>query len=331
MSVGTYDPLVPTRAAYDLLGFRTRAVRTSVGRVVALDAPGPPGRLPLVALHGFASSSFDYLRFLLRVRPDTGRLLAPDLPAHGRSETPAGGLTSATLQAGLVEALDALVDRPSVFFGNSMGGHAAIRYAALRPERVAGLVLCSPGGARMTDAELQAFLAQFRVEDEKQALAFLERLLSAPPLGLFRKPLAWNVRRKLTREAMRSLIDSVTALDLLQPEEVEGLRVPTLILWGQQERLLPDECLRFYERHLPPRGRIERPARFGHAPHVEHPVELARRVRRFVREVELHRTADVLRASRRPRPRRDAPPPVVPTAPAAPAAPALWTQGAGRP
>jgi len=291
-------------APLPLVGLRSRHLETSVGRVHVLEGAGPdPDRLPLVIIHGFASSSFDYLPLILRLRTEAGRLMAPDLPAHGLSDVPPGGLTAEALRAGVLESLDQLLDDgPAVLFGNSLGGQVAIRYARHRPERVAGLVLSSPGGAGMSAEELEIFLEAFRVDDEDAALEFLDRLLARRP-KLLRKVLALQVRRKLSRDALRRLIDTVTPLDLLAPDEVRGLEVPTLVLWGQRERLLPDAHFAFFEEHLPDHARIERPPSFGHAPHIEHAGELAQRVRRFVRELEMHR------AGLAPRARHSSPPP----------------------
>ncbi|HJK97581.1 MAG TPA: alpha/beta hydrolase [Polyangiaceae bacterium LLY-WYZ-14_1] len=278
-------------APLSLLGFRAREVQTTQGWVHALEADGPDReRLPLVVIHGFASSAMDYLPLILRLRPEAGRVVAPDLPGHGLSDVPPDGrLDPESLRVGVVEALDELIgDRPAVIFGNSMGGLAAIRYASHHPDRVAGLVLSSPGGARMDDRELAAFLEIFRVDDEERALAFLDRLLAERP-WLPRRFLAQHVKRKLSKEALRALIDTVTPVDLLEPEEVASLAVPTLLLWGQQEKIFSSEHLAFFERHLPGHARIERPPTFGHAPHVEHTGELAQRIRRFLRELEVKR------------------------------------------
>jgi pimeloyl-ACP methyl ester carboxylesterase len=67
-------------------------------------------------------------------------VLAPDLPAHGRSDGPA--LTSAeSLADWLLELLDAAGVRQAAFVGHSMGSLVALEAAAKAPARVTALVL----------------------------------------------------------------------------------------------------------------------------------------------------------------------------------------------
>jgi pimeloyl-ACP methyl ester carboxylesterase len=183
----------------------------------------------------------------------------------------------------MLEALDATIDEPSVIFGNSMGGLAAIQYALARPERVRGLVLCSPGGAPMTPDELDRFLATFRVERHADALAFVDRLFTKRPW--LRQLIAWGVRRNFQHPNMRALLASVSSADLLRPEDVRALQPPTLFIWGRTERILPPEHLSFFRENLPPHAAVDEPEHFGHSPYLEAPAAVMRRIVRFLSHV----------------------------------------------
>ena len=138
------------RTSLVLQGYRSRTIPTSVGEVHVLEADGR-GKLPtLVLLHGFSSAGVHYFPLLHSLRRRFRRIVLPDLPAHGFSGSPRGGVRGETLLDGLTEALDAVLDEPVILFGNSLGGIAAIRYALARPARVRGLILCSPTGAAMS-------------------------------------------------------------------------------------------------------------------------------------------------------------------------------------
>jgi pimeloyl-ACP methyl ester carboxylesterase len=263
-------------------GYRSRRVGTSAGRVHVLDARGQGHLPPVVLLHGISSAAVHFLPLLHRLRGRVRRLIAPDLPAHGFSDRPSV-IRPGALKDALVEALDAVIDEPAVVFGNSMGGIAAVHYALARPERVRGLILCSPSGAMMAEDELRRFVGAFRIETHRAALAFVDRLFSRR--NRMRHVFAWGVRHQFQDPEVQALLTSTAPADLLTPEQVSGLRMPTLLLWGRDERILPRHHLDFFRRHLPSHARIEEPEGFGHAPYLDDASEVARRILSFTSEV----------------------------------------------
>ena len=168
-------------------------------------------------------------------------------------------------------------------FGNSLGGVAAVRYASERPENVLGLVLAAPGGAPMEEEELEEFVDDFMLDGHGKALDFVDKLFHRPhPM---RHLLAWGVRQQFGRTGIEDLLRSVKPSDLLTPEELSGLPMPVLVLWGEADRVLRPSHRRFFEDHLPPHAELHRLAEYGHVPHMTHPDQLAARVLEFAREV----------------------------------------------
>lgn len=276
-----------------LQGYRSRSLSTSVGEVHVLEAEGR-GTLPtLVLLHGFSSAGVHYFPLLHLLRRRVRRIVLPDLPAHGFSSSPRGGIRGATILDGLTEALDRVIEdkEPAIVFGNSLGGVAGIRYALARPERVRGLILCSPTGAAMDAEEIAEFSRLFRIDSHGAALDFVDRVMSKS--GPMRQLLAWGLRRKFQAPEMQALIASITPEDMLDPAVLRTLRPPTLLLWGRDERLLPTSHLEFFRQNLPPHARIEEPFGVGHTPYLEDPARLARDILRF---------ADTLTRTRAPEP-----------------------------
>lgn len=266
-------------------GYLSRYVETSVGRVHAIDVRGNGPLPPLVLLHGFSASAVHYYGLFQRLRHQTRRLIAPDMPGHGFSDMPRGGLDTKTITTGLLEALDGLIGEPVVVFGNSMGGMAAARFATMRPEVVRGLVLVSPAGAPMTHEELDAFVGSFAMDHKADALDFVHRLYHVPPRR-GKRFLAWGIRERFRRESMRQLMASITPDDLLSAGEVARLSCPTLLLWGQSERILPPSGLDFFREALPPHAWVEEPEGWGHGPFMEHPDQVAGWVLRFLETVD---------------------------------------------
>ncbi len=277
------------RATLQARFFRSRRIRTSVGRMHMLDARGE-GRLPpLVLLHGLSSTGVHYLPLVSHVRPHVRRLLLPDLPGHGFSDIPAGGMRHEALSAGVREALDAVLDEPAVIFGNSLGALAAIHYARLRPERVRGLFLCSPGGAPMEEKELERFLATFRVESHASAVAFVDRVFGTrTPL---RHVLAWGIKRRMRNPGVRGLLEAVTPEVLLSKDDLAGLRMPVVLSWGRRDGVLPRGHFDFFRDNLPPATVVHEPQNHGHSPYLEDAGGVGRAIVHFLGEVERARLA----------------------------------------
>ncbi len=270
------------RRVLNARGLASRWLETSVGRMHALDGPGR-GRLPpVVMLHGFSANAISYTGLLRRFAPHTRRLVAPDCPGHGFSAMPAEGLSRDTMLDGMFEALDQLIDEPVVLLGTSMGGFGAIRYAARSPHKVAALALVCPGGAPMTEPGLREFIETFHVDAHGQALRFVDRMLANSPPG-FRHVLAHGIRGRFTHPQLRRLLDSLTPDDLLRPHELASLTMPTLMLWGREEKILPPAHLDFFRRHLPQHAQVEIWNDFGHCGYLEQPAAVTRRVVRFAR------------------------------------------------
>ena len=74
-------------------GFDSLTVPTAAGGLHAYDARGPAALPTIVLLHGLGSTATSFGPLLSRMRPQARRLVAPDLPGHGFSETPSGRLT----------------------------------------------------------------------------------------------------------------------------------------------------------------------------------------------------------------------------------------------
>ncbi|HEX2984557.1 MAG TPA: 2-succinyl-6-hydroxy-2,4-cyclohexadiene-1-carboxylate synthase [Ignavibacteriales bacterium] len=112
--------------------------------------------IPVIFLHGFSGSSRDWLQFF----PSIDSNFAPfaiDLIGHGKSSSPKGPsyYTAESNNKHILEVLNILTISEAVFAGYSMGGRAALSFAAAHPGKVKGLFLesSSPG---ISDPNLKA-------------------------------------------------------------------------------------------------------------------------------------------------------------------------------
>jgi pimeloyl-ACP methyl ester carboxylesterase len=238
---------------------------------------------PLVLLHGLSSCAVDYGPLLKYLRAHPRRLIIPDLPGHGLSQLHGVPDIEAGRRA-LNEALDRVLDEPAVVFGNSLGGAAGVRFANANPELVKGLILASPGGARVSAEALDALLAQFRPTDLAAARAFIDRISARPHWS--HPVLAWAVRHRFEQPGVRELVEMASTKDMLTPEELTQLTMPILLLWGREEKLFGSTEHEFFRTHLPPHALLEEPEGFGHVPFLEHPRAVARRIEQFIRELD---------------------------------------------
>ncbi len=253
-------------------------------RAHVLDLAGK-GQLPtLVMAHGFsATGPTQYGALVRQLRPHFRRLVLPEMPGHGHSSLPAGGLDAEVMVEALTATLDALLDGPAVLFASSMAGGVAVHYALRRPQTLLGLMLCSPSGAPFEPGEIEPFLRTFRVRNHRDALGFVDRLYPYGPL--LRHVYAWGVRQQFNRPHLVALLEGSAQKQFLQPADLAALEMPVHLLWGAADDLLPASHLRFYREHLPAGTEIESPTHFGHAPFLHQAPEVAEILLRFVRHL----------------------------------------------
>ena len=202
----------------------------------------------LIALHGFGTTGYRTFRY---VAPGLGRvgvpLYAPDLLGFGGSAQPADGYSLRRYASLAVAFADALgLERPFLL-GHSFGGKVAAATVALHPHRFAGLVLVNPGGfsvlARWMPPVAEAPLTRWLFRQGW----FVRHVLPRTPLGPVFPDVASIEQFLRWRRSHR-------ALDLDHAGLRPALRrtdVPILLLWGEDDPILPPSTVRRILRDLP--------------------------------------------------------------------------------
>lgn len=134
----------PTEPRRFALGASPKCRIISVGGVAIAYNDRGEG-FPIIGLHAITHGSRDF-EHVAGALASRWRLITLDWPGQGRSGVdthPAQLARYTELLAGFMDALE--IDR-AVLIGNSIGGSAAMAYAAQFPNRVAALVLADPGG-----------------------------------------------------------------------------------------------------------------------------------------------------------------------------------------
>jgi pimeloyl-ACP methyl ester carboxylesterase len=265
-------------------GFVRRWEQTSEGRIHILDGKGQGDLPPVILLAGLGSRGTHFRRCIRYLLPRVQRVILPDLPGHGHSETPADGLTGPSLERGIIESLHQLLDgTPAVFLGNSLGGFMACRHAIRHPEDVLGLLLVSPGGAWMKKDEIRPYYDRFRLRSHADALRLIDAVFARSYTGL-RHVLAWGARRQLGVGPPRNLIDTVEQRFLLRQEELCVMPMPVRLVWGTADGVAPEDQLDYFRKSLPKGTQVERPSNFGHSPYLEQPKDFADRLLAFIEQ-----------------------------------------------
>ncbi len=249
---------------------------------------GPREAPVLLLLHGLGASLHTWEPWAQALAP-TYRVVRFDFPGHGLSAADEDYSDPRTLR--LVAALlDALGVSKVTVVGNSMGGRIAWRFAATYPAHVEKLVLlapdgfASPGFAYNEPAEVPAVLGVMRwvlprpMLEANLAPAYADRAHLADTIvtryhDLMLAP--GNRTAMLTRLRQTILTDPVPLL--------RTITAPTLLVWGEQDRMIPVSNAQDYLDVIPQARLVTLPA-LGHLPFEEAPARALIPVRAFLRE-----------------------------------------------
>ncbi|MBK6535013.1 MAG: alpha/beta fold hydrolase [Deltaproteobacteria bacterium] len=236
--------LLPAADRLARLSLRARGLASSTVRVRGLDLHvyegAGRGRLPtVVMLHGLGAGGASFGPMVTALRPHVRRVILPELPGHGFSAHPedGGDITADLLLDAISDALDGMLDEPTIVLGNSLGGAVALGYALRRPERVRGLMLVSPAGAKMEADEWRELVSAFDLTTTAEARRFLERVYHRPPwfLALF----AHEFPDVLKKPAVRQILASVTPEHSPTPDELARCRCPSCCCGGAPSGCCP--------------------------------------------------------------------------------------------
>jgi pimeloyl-ACP methyl ester carboxylesterase len=236
---------------------------------------------PIVLVHGLGGAASGFGRVFFPLAKRFERVFAVDLPGHGFSPEYCLGPTCMRSQYDmLVKYCREVVGSPAFVVGNSLGGAMSVQLAAEHPELVRALGLVASAGADVGHEQIREVLGAMDVRTAEQSRALTQRLFHRAPWPML--VFANALRGVYGTPAVRALSADVLATgEYLKPEQLQGLAMPVLCVWGGSEKLLPRESLDFFRTHLPPHSRVRVVDGFGHLPHVERPGELVSELIQF--------------------------------------------------
>jgi pimeloyl-[acyl-carrier protein] methyl ester esterase len=246
----------------------------------------------LVLLHGWGLNLgvWDELGRMLARR---FRIIAIDLPGHGRSDWDPQAATPAAQAWRVHETLAPLTERYALL-GWSLGGQLALDLAAAMPAGIERLVLVATtpkflAGAGWRFGMAPALLTQLADAVRSGRDAAVDELLvlcargSAPRtarkvLGQLRRAL--RVHGAAHPDALANGLERLRDCDLRPALPL--LRVPSLVIAGEHDRITPAAAARALTARLDGARYVEF-ARAAHAPFLSHPARFAQILCRFLR------------------------------------------------
>ena len=238
---------------------------------------GPKDAPAVILLHGFGASLHTWEPWAQGLAA-THRVIRFDLPGSGLSPPdPTGDYTDARSRRLLLALMDRLGVARASLVGHSIGGRIAWGFAAEHPERVDKLVLVAPDGFASPGFEYgrapevpATFKLMRHVLPESLLRMSLAPAYADPALltdaiaeryhDLMRAPGSRDAL--LARMAQTVLTDPVPVL--------QRIRAPTLLLWGEQDAMIPFANAADYLKAIPKATRVSLPG-VGHLPHEEAP------------------------------------------------------------
>jgi pimeloyl-ACP methyl ester carboxylesterase len=224
-------------------------------------------------LHDAAGASWDPL---LERLTSAFRVIAPEHPGFGRRQIPDWMMSTGDVAFFYLDALQTLNLREVHLVGHGLGGWIAAEIAIRSTSRLASLTLLAPAGVESPDAPFDDIFAwtadefarrQFHdkklAEDWRQTQAKLDiDVVLQNRTALAR--LAWNPR--LSNPQL--------------PYWLHRIDVPTLLVWGEEDQVIPFACHEPYRREIRQAELLALP-QTGHALPIERADEIAARLKTF--------------------------------------------------
>ncbi len=253
------------------------------GQLVHVRDEGPKSDPePVLLLHGTSASLHTWEGWAAALRTQR-RVITIDLPGFGLTgPNAAADYRGDTYARFALDVMDALKVRRFVVGGNSLGGEVAWRTALLAPQRVSKLILVDAGGPPFEPISVPIAFTFARLPvlnkvldwilPRPLVLASLRSVYGDPDLvtpALVERYYELTLREGNRRALVQRFQQTVIGQD---SERIAALKLPTLILWGGRDRLIPPETAQVFARAIAG-SRVVMFDALGHVPQEEDPAQ----------------------------------------------------------
>ncbi|HML92491.1 alpha/beta hydrolase [Methyloceanibacter sp.] len=251
---------------------------------------------PVLLIHGFGSSTFTWRR-IAPALAETHKVIAVDLKGFGQSDKPLDAHYSIFDQAELIKQLILDNDLKNLtLVGHSYGGGISLMLALDDDPRLKGriakLVLLDtiaypqniPVAFKMMDMPLVSHLGVRMVPPEVQARVALklayydDSKIGDEDIEMYAAPLRTPAGKYAVIHSARQIVPQ--GLDEIS-KRYPTIKLPTLIAWCDNDRIVPLEIGLELRRNMPT-SRIEIIEKCGHMPQEEQPEATLRLIQNFL-------------------------------------------------
>jgi non-heme chloroperoxidase len=263
-----------------------KSVELPNGVAVPYAEQGDTSGYPVVLLHAIADSWRSFERVLADL-PESIYAFALTQRGHGDASRPARGYHSRDFAADLVAFMAPLHLEAADVEGGSSGGFVARRFAIDHPERTLGLVLLGspailrdkPGVLEMWDSTISELKDPISPDLVRE---FAEGTLTRPVPQAFLETIVQE-NLKAPARVWRATFEGLLEDDSL--EELDKIKAPTLIVWGDRDAILPRSDQETLATAITGSRLLVYPGA-GHAFYWEDPGRVASDLAAFIAELE---------------------------------------------
>lgn len=248
---------------------------------------GPEEGPVVVLVHGFSFSLETWDQWAADLATDY-RVVRMDLPGHALTGPDPQARYSVDQTVDFVEQLmQSLGIEQASLVGNSLGGLVSWKLAARRPDLVSKLVLLSPGGFSINGVTAEPVPVPVAVSFYLTQAP--QPMIAAATTGLFGDAssmpdgMAQRVGDMMRFEGVgQALVERLEVFTLPDPTaSLTAVEADTLILWGENDRMVPPEHGPEFAALIPSARLVSLPG-LGHIPHEEDPAGTIGEVRAFL-------------------------------------------------
>jgi pimeloyl-ACP methyl ester carboxylesterase len=254
---------------------------------------GPGDGQVILFIHGTAAWSGLWRETMTPLAEAGYRCIAIDIPPFGYSERPATPSYGNADQAKRIVALmDALGIEHAILLGHSFGGGATMETALMIPERIDALVLADVGGLNLNlqpapknqnPSAIEMFLGTPFVRNPVLATTatnplFTKTLISAMVLDradateekikILQEPLVLQGATNTLGDWLKAVLGPQEISLTSNPANYQRLTMPTLIIWGDSDTVIPQKEGEYLQSILPDAELVLMEG-VNHIPHVE--------------------------------------------------------------
>jgi len=212
----------------------------------------------LVLLHGIAANIYCWRKVIPLLTPHF-RVWTLDLLGFGHSDKPVNGKYDAPSQAeAILEFMNAVgISKKAILVGSSMGASIATQLTADHPDAVSHLILCNAAinrNAVVFDLRrmkrlapaFAPFVNRFTVRQILRYIAAPGAVINNQDVDAYLKPYSKNYD---------GIISFIASFDILLDKNLwtrtKDIKIPTLLLWGEKDNVVPAKLAIELEKSFP--------------------------------------------------------------------------------